>query len=299
VRAGTRGSALALWQARRVAERLTEAVPGCRVEEVVFSTRGDRESAEPLPAIGGKGLFTEELEAALRSGEIDVAVHSLKDLPTESPPGVTVGAVCCREDVRDALVSAAGDGLAALRPRAVVGTSSTRRTAQLRVARPDLEIRSIRGNVETRLRKVAEGLYDATILAAAGLHRLGLADRITEYLPVDRFLPAPGQAALAVQCREGDTAVRTMLEGVDERIARACTDAERAMLERLGGGCSVPVAALCEYDRGELSLRGFVGDPAGTRSLRAAAQGPIDDAAGLGRHLADRLLADGAAGLLS
>lgn len=298
VRIGTRGSALALWQARRIGERIAGVAPSVRLEEVVFRTRGDRELEKPLPEIGGKGLFTEELEAALRDGGIDVAVHSLKDLPTESPPGVGVGAVCCRADVRDALVSRSGAGLRDLPPDAVIGTSSTRRSAQLRAARPDLQIRPIRGNVETRVRKVEAGDFDATILAVAGLTRLGLEDRITEYLSTDDFLPAPGQGALAVQCREGDGAVAGLLDRIDEASVRACTDAERSMLAALGGGCSVPVAALCEATGESLELRGFVGDPASGRVIRARGSGDAGAAAALGLRVAQELRAAGAEALL-
>jgi hydroxymethylbilane synthase len=299
LRLGTRGSTLALWQAGRIAERIRELAPGWTVEEVVFTTRGDRELDTPLPSIGGKGVFTEELEAALRSGGIDLAVHSLKDLPTRSADGIAVGAVCCREDVRDALVSRTGMLLSRLPAGAVIGTSSTRRAAQLRAVRSDLDSRPIRGNVETRLRKVDDGDYDATILAVAGLVRLGLADRITEYLPLEMFLPAPGQAALAVQFREGDTVVGEVLDRIDEPVVRACTEAERTLLAALGGGCSVPVAALAEVVDGSLLLRASVGDPATGRVLRADARGDASDPSSLGRQGAARLLADGAAAFLS
>jgi hydroxymethylbilane synthase len=288
-----------LWQARRVAARIRETTPGVDVEEVVFTTRGDRDLATPLPSIGGKGVFTEELEAALRSGGIDLAVHSLKDLPTAWPDGVAVGAVCCREDVRDALVSVDGAGLAALPRGAVVGTSSKRRNAQLLAVRPDLEIQPIRGNVETRLRKVGDGGYAATVLAAAGLRRLGLADRISELLSLDSFLPAPGQGALAVQCRAGDEAVGAVLGRIDEPAVRACTDAERVLLSELGGGCSLPVAALARIVEADLEMSAFVGDPAGGRTLRATDRGDASDPGELGRRLAGRLLAEGAGAFLS
>lgn len=299
IRIGTRGSRLALWQARRIGERMREEAPGCDLVEVIFTTRGDRELEKPLPSIGGKGVFTEELEAALRSGDIDVAVHSLKDLPTGSPPGIVVGAVCCRADVRDALVSRTGEQLANLPEGAIVGTSSTRRMAQLAAMRPDLRIRPIRGNVETRVRKVMDGEYDGAVLAAAGLSRLDMSDRIAELLPLETFLPAPGQGALAVQCREGDGRIGRILERVNESRVRACTDAERAFLSSLGGGCSVPVAAFCEASDSGLELRGFVGDPSGGEALRARASAPVQDAVALGRRLADRLLAEGAAALLA
>jgi hydroxymethylbilane synthase len=299
LRLGTRGSALALWQAEHVAARLRAETTVLRIEIEVLSTRGDLDRDTPLPEIGGKGAFTERLEQALREGSIDLAVHSLKDLPVEPQEGLVLGAILGREDPRDALVARDGRTLAALRPGAVVGTSSTRRTAQLLALRPDLVMKPIRGNVETRIEKVTAGSYDATVLAAAGIARLGLEARISEYLPVEMFLPAPGQAALAVQCRSADDAVRRLLATIDEPVLRAATDAERAFLEWLGGGCAMPVAALAGPDGADgLVLHGFVGAPDGSRAIRLHERGERLHASALGIHLAEEAFREGAAELL-
>ncbi|MGD8279462.1 MAG: hydroxymethylbilane synthase [Gemmatimonadota bacterium] len=299
LRLGTRGSALALWQAEHVAARLRAGSAVLRVELDVLSSRGDADRVTPLPEIGGKGVFTEHLEHALRDGRIDLAVHSLKDLPVEPAKGLVLGAILGRDDPRDVLVSRDGATLAALPRGAVVGTSSTRRAAQLLAVRPDLEPRPIRGNVETRLEKVRNGTYDAAVLAAAGIARLGLAERITEFLPLDTFLPAPGQAALAVQCRAEDERVRALLETIDEPGLRAATEAERAFLEWLGGGCAVPVAALATPDGGDgLVLDGWVGAPDGSRTIRRRGRGEATHAAALGIRLAEQALREGAAELL-
>jgi hydroxymethylbilane synthase len=241
---GTRASALARTQTELVARALTTAWPGLVCETRVLDTAGDRTQAsgEPLPEIGGKGLFTEELERALRDGEIDVAVHSLKDLPTEDAEGVVVGAVTEREDPGDCLVSRAGV-LSDLPSGAVVGTSSLRRAAQLRAFRPDLEVRSIRGNVDTRVRKVREGEFDGAVLAAAGIRRLGLEAEVAEWLSEVVMLPAPGQGALAIQCRDGDP-VLDLVHPLEDAATRAEVTAERAFLRVLGAGCAAPVAAL-------------------------------------------------------
>jgi len=242
---GTRASALARAQTACVVELIRAAWPDVACDVTPIQTQGDRTQAsgEPLPEIGGKGLFTLELERALRAGEIDLAVHSLKDLPTEETPGVVMGAVCLRQDVRDCLVAQHELTLAELPAGAVVGTSSLRREAQLRALRPDLEIRSIRGNVDTRVRKVHEGEYDAAVLAAAGIRRLGLEGAVTEWLEPETILPAPGQGALAVQCRSDDERVLALLAAIDDPGSRATTMAERAFLSALGGGCATPVGA--------------------------------------------------------
>jgi len=242
---GTRASALARAQTSRVVELLEAARPRLACDVAPFVTQGDRTQAsgEPLPEIGGKGLFTLELERALLDGAIDLAVHSLKDLPTEVEQGVVVGAVCLREDVRDCLVARDELTLTELPKGAVVGTSSLRREAQLRALRPDLEIRSIRGNVDTRVRKVRDGEYDAAVLAAAGVMRLGLEEAVTEWLAPETILPAPGQGAVAVQCRAGDERMLSLLAAIDDPGARATTTAERAFLSALGGGCAAPVGA--------------------------------------------------------
>jgi hydroxymethylbilane synthase len=290
---GTRSSVLARAQTRRVIELLGSAWPGltCRAKPIV--TRGDRtqESGEPLPAIGGKGLFTAELERSLRSGEIDLAVHSLKDLPTEDTPGVLVGAVCAREDARDCLVSREGLTLAELPAGSVVGTSSQRRAAQLRAVRPELDVRSIRGNVDTRIRKVQTGEYDAAVLAAAGIVRLELEGEVTEWLPLETMLPAPGQGALAVQCREGDERVLALLSAIDDAGTRAATAAERAFLRALGAGCTAPVAAHGVLVGDRVRMRALVASADGGEVVRVSGEGAPNE---LGTGLAREALAAGA-----
>lgn len=290
---GTRGSALARRQTALVIELLRAARPDLECEERQIVTSGDRtqQSGEPLPEIGGKGLFTAELEQGLRDGELDLAVHSLKDLPTEDPEGVAVGAVCLREDVRDCLVSRAEVLLAELPAGAVVGTSSLRRTAQLRALRPDLELRSIRGNVDTRIRKVRDGEFDAAVLAAAGLRRLGLEREVSDWLPPETMLPAPGQGALAVQCRSEDEDVLELLKAIDDPEARAATTAERAFLRELGGGCAAPVAAYGRPNGGQVELEGLVASPDGQTAVRVSGKGEPE---AVGERLAREALEAGA-----
>jgi hydroxymethylbilane synthase len=296
---GTRASALARAQTDVVVELLTAARPELACETRVIATTGDRtqKSGEPLPEIGGKGLFTAELERALREHEIDLAVHSLKDLPTEEADGVVVGAVTAREDVRDCLVAREGASLADLVDGAVVGTSSLRRTAQLRSLRPDLEIRSIRGNVDTRVRKVADGEFDAAVLAAAGVRRLGLERTVTEWLPPETMLPAPGQGALAIQCRADDDAMRALLARLDDPTGRAETTAERAFLQALGGGCAAPVAALATVTTTpRVRLQGLVAAVDGREVVRVRGEGePLETGRRLAQEArdagADRILA--------
>ncbi len=289
----TRPSALARWQTQWVIRALQAAHPGLVCREEVIVTHGDRVLDRPLPEIGGKGLFTQELEAALLGGRVDAAVHSLKDLPTEMPPGLTVGAVPARAEVRDALVAAQGYTLATLPEGAVVGTSSLRRAAQLLAVRPDLRIRPLRGNVDTRVRKALEGRYDAVVLAGAGLVRLGLTAHVSEWLPLEVMLPAPGQGALVVQCRADDAATLRLLAAIEHTPTRAATEAERAFLEALGGGCAVPVAAYAEaLPDGRLRLRGFVGAADGRGHWRGEAVGGAPRA--LGAALAEKAVAEGA-----
>ncbi len=289
----TRPSALARWQTQWVARALESAHPGLTCREEVITTRGDRLLDRPLPEIGGKGLFTQELEAALLSGRVDAAVHSLKDLPTEMPAGLAVGAMPRRAEVRDALVSARGYTLETLPQGAVVGTSSLRRAAQLLAVRPDLQIRPLRGNVDTRVRKALEGQYDAVVLAGAGLVRLGLTEYISQWLPLEVMLPAPGQGALAVQCRADDEATLSLLAAIDDPATRAAVEAERAFLSALGGGCAVPVAAYAEpFPDGTMRLRGFVGSPTGQGFWRGEAVGAEPHA--LGQALAARAVGEGA-----
>lgn len=298
-RLGTRGSRLARWQTDHVAHLLRAAHPGLTVEVVVIHTRGDRVLDTPLPLIGGKGLFTAELEAALRECRIDAAVHSLKDLPTDMPAGLALGAIPLRGPVQDVLVSREGYTLDALPFGATVGTSSRRRAAQLLHRRPDLHILDIRGNVDTRVRKTLDpaGPYTATVLAQAGLTRLGLDAGTPVPLPVDVMLPAPGQGALAVQCRD-DAASRALLAPLDHRETRAAVYAERAFLAGLGGGCAVPVAALATIRGEKLHLQGRVLSVDGRTCIRVEITGPLDAAEALGQALAQEALAQGAARLL-
>jgi hydroxymethylbilane synthase len=295
---GTRGSALARRQTQLVHELQRAAWPGLEAEERPIVTTGDRtqRSGEPLPEIGGKGLFTMELEQGLREGGLDLAVHSLKDLPTEEAPGVAIGAVCLREDVRDCLVSREGQAFADLPPGAVVGTSSLRRVAQLRALRPDLEVRSIRGNVDTRIRKVRDGEYDATILAAAGVRRLGLEGEVSEWLDAETVLPAPGQGALAIQCRADDERAIDLLAAIDHATARATTTAERTFLRELGGGCAAPVAASATGTAESVALAGLVASPDGADMARVSGEG---EPAEVGARLAREALARGADRILA
>jgi hydroxymethylbilane synthase len=295
---GTRGSPLAVAQTEKACELLEEAWPGLVCELRAIVTQGDRtqSSGEPLPEIGGKGLFTAELEHALRNGEIDLAVHSLKDLPTEEVDGVDIGAVCLREDARDCLVSRSGKPLRGLTEGAVVGTSSLRRSAQLRALRPDLEVRSVRGNVETRIRKARGGAFDAVLLAAAGIKRLGLEREVAEWLDADVMLPAPGQGALALQCRAGDDPTLELLEAVDDAVARAATTAERWFLRALGAGCTAPVAARAEAaDGGAVRLTGLVASPDGREIVRVSGDGEPEE---VGERLARDALRAGAGTIL-
>ena len=302
---GTRGSALARWQTGWVSTRLGGAWPDLDSQVKLFTTSGDHILDKPLPQIGGKGLFTEELENALRSGEIDVAVHSLKDLPIDNASGLAIGAICKREDARDVLISRDGSTLASLPPGARVGTSSLRRSAQLLAARPDLTLLSLRGNVDTRIRKVvgatpAVAPYDAIVLAAAGVLRLDLGEHISEYLPFDVMLPAPGQGALAVQCRAGDNAALELLAAIDDPETRAAVTAERAFLNALGGGCSAPVAAYAHFalrtSHSALAMTGLVASPDGRRAIRVSGEG--NDPLALGAELAQQALAQDAGELL-
>ena len=275
---GTRQSQLALWQTNYVADLLRRAWPDVTITIQPFNTRGDatQKADIPLPEVGGKGLFTAELEEALHTAVIDLAVHSLKDLPVENTAELTIGAVPKRANVQDVLVAQNGHTLDNLPPGAVIGTGSKRRAAQLLAQRPDLEIRPIRGNVDTRQRKVLEDkLYDATVLAAAGLERLGDTAATTHYLPLDLMLPAPGQGALAIQCRQADRTTLHYLAVLEDPHTRLAVTAERAFLAVLGGGCSAPVAAHATVDpqTHEIFLRGLVASADGQHVLRAQSHG--------------------------
>jgi hydroxymethylbilane synthase len=295
---GTRGSKLALWQTDWVKAALARAWPGLPIELRSFTTSGDRQIDRPLPDIGGKGVFTEELANALRAGEIDLAVHSLKDLPIEPTPGLALGAIGQREDARDVLIARDGQTLGNLPYGARLGTSSLRRSAQLLAARPDLQLLPLRGNVDTRVRKALSGDYDAIVLAAAGILRLGLGQHVSQYLSFQTMLPAPGQGAIAVQCRASDQDALNWLRPLDDPPTRAAVTAERAFLAGLGGGCSAPIAAYATSGPGStLSMTGLVATVDGRRVIRVAGVG--DDALSLGAELAAQALANGARELLA
>jgi hydroxymethylbilane synthase len=285
----SRGSQLALWQARWVAAQLTSAGHECRIE--IIKTTGDKITDVPLAKVGTKGLFTKEIEEALLDGRADLAVHSLKDLPTELPEGLVLAAVPEREDPRDAIV---GKKLADLPLGAKVGTSSLRRAAQLRQLRPDLQVESVRGNLDTRLRKLDEGQYDAILLAAAGLRRLGWGDRIAEVLSPDQMCPAVGQGALAIETRAGFGGV-AVLDHADTHIA---VMAERGVLGALGGGCQVPIGAYATVSEGRVHLLAIVAAPDGTQVVRAEAEGAAGEASQIGARVAAELLERGARQIL-
>ncbi|MCC6263912.1 MAG: hydroxymethylbilane synthase [Bryobacterales bacterium] len=293
LRIGSRGSKLALWQAEWVKARLEERGATCRIE--IIKTTGDKILDVPLARIGGKGLFTKEIEEALLDGRIDLAVHSLKDLPTELPEGLTVASIPQREDPRDALVGATLGGLAR---GARVGTSSLRRAAQLRVLRPDLAILDVRGNVDTRLRKQQEGQYDALIMASAGLTRLGLAEHIAAYLDPAEFLPAVAQGALAIETRDDGGAAWAACRALQDSRASAEVTAERALLAGLGGGCQTPLGALATARGSLLELRAVIVSPGGDRVIRKEATGAIEEAALLGESVAKQFLASEARAII-
>jgi len=293
----TRPSPLARWQAHAVEEALARRWPELSFRTVVIKTVGDRTLDQPLPAIGGKGAFTSELEESLRNRKVDLAVHSLKDLPIENSPDLVLGAILMREDARDVLISSSGAGLSDLAAGASVGTSSPRRRSQILALRPDLLVRSIRGNVETRIRKVREGQYEAAVLAAAGVLRLGLAEHIAEWFPLDEMLPAPGQGALAVQCREEDKQVLDLLRPLISKPIQAAVTAERAFLSQLGGGCLLPVGAYAETQKGDIKLFGMVASVDGRTVVRVAGRGSKPRE--LGEKLGTEALARGAREILN
>jgi hydroxymethylbilane synthase len=291
---GTRGSALALWQTRHVVERLQAVSPDLDVHVEIIQTQGDLVRDRALSEVGGKGLFVKEIENALMAGEIDLAVHSLKDMPTEQPGGLALGAILERADPHDALIVRDGpDGLDSLPHGAHVGTSSLRRRAQLLAARPDLQILDLRGNVDTRLRKLIEGQYDAVVLAAAGLIRLGHALSPRQLLPLDLMLPAVGQGALCIEVRTEDEITQELIAPLEHLPTRRAAEAERAFLRRLEGGCQVPIGALAQVEGDRISLSGLIASPDGARLVRDQVQGSASDAVPLGVALAERLLAAG------
>jgi hydroxymethylbilane synthase len=294
LRIGTRGSMLAKWQAESVRKRLF-AVAGVEAEIVIIKTAGDKLQHIPLTTIGGKGIFIKELEEALLEETIDLAVHSVKDIPTDTPSRLSFPAVCRRDDVRDCLV---GTTLASLRQGARVGTGSLRRQAQLLHLRPDLDIRDLRGNVDTRLRKVESGEYEAIMLSKAGLDRLGLSQRISEVLSPEVCMPAVGQGAIAVECRLKDTEAADIVAPLDDVETRTAIIAERALLGAVQGGCQVPLGAWARMERGELVLEACVCSADGVQYVKQRATAPPDQAAQLGEHMARLLIEAGAQAIL-
>ncbi|MGY5959035.1 hydroxymethylbilane synthase [Kosakonia sp. BK9b] len=299
LRIATRQSPLALWQAQYVKERLEANHPGLTVELVPMVTRGDVILDTPLAKVGGKGLFVKELELALLENRADIAVHSMKDVPVDFPQGLGLVTICERDDPRDAFVSNRYNSLDDLPVGSVVGTSSLRRQCQLAARRPDLQIRSLRGNVGTRLSKLDNGEYDAIILAVAGLNRLGLASRIRVALPPETSLPAVGQGAVGIECRLDDARTRALLQPLNHADTAARVKAERAMNTRLEGGCQVPIGSYAELIEGEIWLRALVGAPDGSRMVRGERRGNPADAEQLGVSLAEELLNNGARAILT
>ncbi len=295
-RIATRRSQLAMWQAEHVAARMIAA--GASVELLPMVTQGDRILDVPLAKIGGKGLFVKELEAAMLEGRADLAVHSIKDVPMELPAGLFIAAILTREDPRDAFVSNRYGTLAALPPGARVGTSSLRRQCQIRAMRPDLELLDLRGNVNTRLARLDADEYDAIVLAAAGLRRLGMAERIADALDPDTLLPAVGQGAIGIEIRDDDRELHALLGSLHDTDTASCVLAERALNRALQGGCQVPIAAHATLEGGTIRLRALVGTVDGTRILHAGGSGPRDAPERLGESVAAQLLADGAAAIL-
>jgi len=297
LRIGTRGSLLAKWQAEHVRKQLF-AGAGVETEIVIIKTSGDKQQMAPLSEIGGKGIFIKELEEALLGETIDLAVHSVKDVPTDTPSRLMFPAVCRREDVRDCLVAANGATIASLRQGARVGTGSLRRQAQLRHIRPDLDVRDLRGNVDTRLRKVESGEYEAVMLAKAGLDRLGWSGRITETLSPEVFLPAVGQGAIAVECRLKDTEAAEVVAGLDDAESRTAIIAERSLLAALHGGCQVPLGAWARMERDELVMEACVCSVDGVQYIKQRATSTPEHAAELGGRMATLLLEAGAQSIL-
>ena len=299
LRIATRRSRLALWQAEFVKSRLEAQHPGLRVALVALSTRGDELLDASLAKVGGKGLFVKELETALAEGRAEIAVHSMKDVPAELPAGYALAAILAREDPRDAFVSVNHENLAALSAGAVVGTSSLRRQAQIAARHPALEIRPLRGNLDTRLAKLDRGEYAAIVLAAAGLTRLGLAARIRSHLSVEESLPAAGQAALGIECLAARADLMELLQPLQDVDCSACVRAERAVNLSLGGSCTIPLGAFAEIAGRTLKLRALVASPDGRRIARAEGTGDASDPEALGLRVADALRGEGAAEILA
>lgn len=296
---GTRQSLLALWQSNQIASLLRKQYPDCQVTLKKIVTKGDRILDVPLAQIGGKGLFTKEIETELLDGTVDLAVHSLKDMPTVLPEGLCLTAITTRANVGDAFVSNKYASFSELPQGAVLGTSSLRRKAQLLAVRPDLKIVDLRGNVDTRLRKLDEGQMDAIILAAAGLERLGHADRIREIIPTTVCLPAVGQGALAIECRSDNKEVREMLAFLNDLPTKQATDAERAFLGLIEGGCQVPIGVHAEIENDNVKIEAVIASLDGSKVLRNNITGPAANAADLGRKLGQQMLAEGGEQILA
>lgn len=294
IRIATRKSPLALWQAEYVAERLREAHPGLITELVKMTTRGDKFLDAPLAEVGGKGLFVKELEQGMLEGRADIAVHSMKDVPVEFPPGLHLSAILPREDPRDALVCKDFAGFRELPPDVRIGTSSLRRQCQLKARLPACRVFNLRGNVGTRLAKLEAGEFDAIVLAVAGLKRLGYEERITERLAVTVSLPAIGQGAIGIECRSDDRKINEWVAALHDADTGLCVWSERALNERLQGGCQVPIAGFAELEAEKIKLRGLVGSPDGGAVIRGEIKGPKTAGKALGRALAEDLLARGA-----
>ena len=303
LRIATRKSPLAMWQAEHIKARLLALYPQLTVELVTFTTQGDKILDVPLAKIGGKGLFVKELEAAMLDGRADIAVHSMKDVPMEFPEGLELGVICTRENPQDAFVSNRYKTIEELPQGAVVGTSSLRRQCQIQQQRPDLIIKSLRGNVQTRLSKLDAGEFDAIILAAAGLLRMEMQDRIASFIPAEQSLPAGGQGALGIEWRVGnndhDRAIQELIKPLHDDITASCVLAERALNRRLQGGCQVPIACYAERTGEQLWLRGLVGSVDGKTILRTERRGLASDAEAMGIDAAEQLLAQGAGAILS
>ena len=298
IRIATRNSPLALWQANYIAEQLRRIHPGLKTELVKMTTRGDKILDAPLAKIGGKGLFVKELEQGLLEGRADIAVHSMKDVPVDFPDGLELKVILAREDPCDALVSNHYRCLDDLPSDARIGTSSLRRQSQITQAIPGCQILPLRGNVNTRLAKLDTGQFDAIILAAAGLKRLAMADRIRQIIPTSISLPAVGQGALGIECRVGDDRIADVINVLHDNETQQCVIAERAMNERLEGGCQVPIAGFARFQDGGLFMQGLVGTPNGQQIIRAQRQGLVDQAKGIGYEIAEELLAKGAKKIL-
>lgn len=299
LRIATRKSPLALWQAHYVSNMLQHHHPELKIELVTMVTQGDKILDTPLAKVGGKGLFVKELEVGMLEGRADIAVHSMKDVPVEFPTGLHLAVICEREDPRDAFVSNNFKSLEELPQGARLGTSSLRRQSQIAALRPDLEIIDLRGNVNTRLKKLDDGEYDAIILAAAGLKRLEFEDRITQFIGTDVCLPAIGQGAVGIECRSDDARVHNLIAPLNDNKTQIRVAAERAMNERLQGGCQVPIAGYAEFEHGLIMLRGLVGQVDGKKIIRGDIAGPAENAEELGVVLAEDLLSRGADKILN